>query len=236
MRAFEDRVRDSLHELADTVPASAHPRADLERRLARRRAGRRRRPALVVAAAAVVIAGVALPVALNRGGEDQPAATAPHVATTTPPSEAPQDPKMGIELGSFTEDGVDRTAVFTLPSDTRWCVARTFPPGAEPLMPTCETVPSWAPVPEGPGHVQSRPVLGDGQLEGGPLPHLMLFVTAPTITELVVRAGDGTPVDVRTIAGNAAANYYLADFGGSTQGFGYDALDAQGNVVESAIT
>ena len=239
MMALQDRVRNSLHELADTVPPSAHPRADLERRLARRRAGRWRGPVLAtVGAAVVVVAGVAIPVALNSADDQgsQRPATAPPIATTTPPSETPQDPRLGIELGSFTENGVDRTAVFTFASDTEWCVGMSYPPDATPIEPTCEAVPAWAPVPEGPGLVLSRQVLGDGQLDGGPLPHLMLFVTAPNITELVVRRGDGTPVDVRTVTDTATANYYVADFGGSTQGFGYDALDAQGNIVVSAIT
>jgi hypothetical protein len=225
MMAIEDRVRDTLGELADTVAPSHHPRADFDRRLARRRATRWRTPVLATAAAFVAVAGVGIPVAMNRSG-DSPGQ---RVATSSP-SLVPATP-VEVPIGSVTVNGVAETVVFTTRPGNEWCVGLR----SQPSAPTCETAPAW-PVAPGDRHVESRPVLGEGPIDSGPLPNLMVFVTDPVITTLDVRDGPGAPVEVSRIAATAGATYYLADFGGTSQGFGYDAKDAQGAIVESAIT
>jgi hypothetical protein len=230
MMAIEDRVRDTLHELADTVPPSRHPRADFERRLARRHATRWRTPVLAtVAAALVVVAGVAVPVAMNRP-DDVPEQ---RVATS---QQAPVPPPTGITadslIGTITVNNVEETVVLRTKNGNEWCVALAS--GVYP--PRCEPVPIWPTGPEGNTYVVTRPVLGGDTPDSGPLPSLMLFVTAPNITTLDVRDGAGEPVDVSLAAGTDTAMFFLADFGGSSQGFGYDAKDAQGAIVESAIT
>jgi hypothetical protein len=234
MMAIEDRTRDTLHEMADSVPQSQHPRADFERRLAHRRATRWRMPALATAAAAlVVVAGVAVPLAMNRPDDargQRPAASTPARAN---PDGTEASPWI---LGAFTENGVEKSAVLWT-ADGQFCMALrpAEPNSASPPGPTCEAIPAW-PNERG-SQVDTRGVFSEPVLETGPLANLLLFVTSPEITTLVVRHGDGTPVaDVRTLGGNDRATFYLADFGGSTQGFGYDATDAQGNIVESAIT
>ncbi len=231
MTDLEDRVRRTLHGMAAEVPRSQHAMADLDRRLARR--GRGRRPVLVIAAAAVVVAAVAVPVALNRA--DPPAdPPAPHRVATDPPgtAAAPDTASVRVELGQYTdENDVPRIAEFSLSADGgEFCIG---PAGATP---TCEPAPTWPTGQQGDRWSTTRQVLGDGTPDSGPLPGLMVFVTAPHITELEARRHDGMPVQVRELAATDGARYFLAGFGHTTQGFGYTAYDAQGNVVESAIT
>lgn len=237
MNDLDERLRESLHRLADTVPASQNARADLDRRLAR---GPGRRVLLAVAAAVVVVAAVAVPIALS-GGEP---GTGP-VATMPPGPPEPSetgDPRLPgylagpVELGSFGDHGAV-LSVQPKGGGEQMCVAETVPSDeALPPEATCEPVPTWPAGPGGTGFVETRAVLGGATLDSGPLPHLMLFVTAPEVHTLVVRAGDGTPVPVDLVAQTPGARFFLADFGGSTQGFGYDATDAAGTVLESAIT
>jgi hypothetical protein len=56
------------------------------------------------------------------------------------------------------------------------------------------------------------------------------------VTRLVVRAGDGTPVPVKQIARIPEFALFQATFGGTFEGFGYDAKDSAGTIIESAIT
>lgn len=244
MTDLEQRLRYTLTELADTVPSSTNPKADFEQRLA---AGRKiRRPALVAAAAVAVLAGagVAIPLALDN--EPSP-----------PAAEKNTDGLMwshGYDwlhadsgphvLGSFDRDGETVDAVAWV-QDGELCVGAGHrvavgeqnerPPGALVDV-TCEAVPRWPTGPEHSTRVATRAVLSDGGIDSGPVPGLMLFLTDPVVTELEVRRGDSSPVSVRELDRIDGLNLFLADFAGSTQGFGYTARDAAGNVVESAIT
>jgi hypothetical protein len=104
------------------------------------------------------------------------------------------------------------------------------------LTPRQRQVPRW---PSGPQHstrVETRSVLAEGGLDSGPVPGLMLFLADPVVTDLEVRRGDGSGVSVRELDRIDGLALFLADFAGSTQGFGYTAYDGAGNVVESAIT
>jgi hypothetical protein len=244
MNDLEQRLRYTLHELADTVPQSENPKARFERRLTASRGIRK--PALVAAAAVAVLAGagIAIPLAMqsdapppaaekktdglrwSHGYDWVHAQSGPHV------------------LGTFTEDGETVEAVAWV-KDGELCVgaghrvavggSNDRPPGALVDV-TCAAVPTW---PSGPAasHVATRAVLSDGlTLDSGPVPGLMLFLTDPVVTDLEVRRGDGEPAAVRELDRTDGLNLYLADFAGSSQGFGYTAWDAAGNVVESAIT
>jgi hypothetical protein len=229
MNDLEDRLRESLHDLAGTVPPSAHPRADLDRRLA---SGPRRRGVLMAAAAAVVVAAVAVPVAVSGGGGGD--GTAP--PATTPPTTATRLPGYlagPVELGRFG----DHSAVLYVRKKgggAEMCVAEQAPQGTPVRDPECEPLPrSW---PDTMGYVHTRAVLGGNAPDSGPLPHLMLFVVGPQVHELEVQAAYGEPVPLEVVAETLGARVYLADFGGSSQGFGYTAKDARGTVLVTAIT
>ena len=60
-------------------------------------------------------------------------------------------------------------------------------------------------------------------------------VAAP-LARLEVRGAYGEPVRLRELDAGDGLRLFLADFDGSTQGFGYTAYDAAGNVLDSAIT
>lgn len=238
MNDLDDRLRTTLNELAGTVAPNPHARADLERRLARRLP---RRPVLVAAAAAVVVAAVAIPVALNQSGAPTPGvppsvtdSAEPRTTTTLPNGAGP------IVLGRFDHYGASVAAVLSVTAMTdgeHWCIDVSGPVEDTLDLPgDCGVVPTWpANVPPG-SVVVTHPVLGEQAPDSGPLPHLKLFMTSPQVTTLVVRRADGQPVSVNQLAATPGATFYLADFAGPTEGFGYTAKDAAGNVLEDAIT
>jgi hypothetical protein len=234
MNHLDDRLRTTLDELAGTVPPSPHARADLERRLAR---GGRRRPLLAVAAAAVVVAAVTVSVALNR--QSSHVATGPGAGVTTTTVLPGGELTGPIELGRFTNDGIEKKAVLVVTAQNdgqHWCV--DVQPGGPvfPLVGFCDIVRGWPDSAEEGSLMQTQSVLGSGPDNEGPLPNLLLFVTSPKIATLEVSAGDGRPVTVDRLAMTPEAGFYLADFGGTSAGFGYTAKDAAGNVLVTAIT
>lgn len=243
MNDLDDRLRTTLDELAGTVPPSPHARADLERRLTRRG---RRRPLLVAAAAAVVVAAVAIPVALSQGGGPTPrrVATPPTTMDTGVPTTTttlPNGDLAGpIELGRFKYNDVTQVTMLSVTAmndGEHWCMNAYAPPGRDSYpIGFCEIVPSWpADVPPG-AVVKTYPVFGERTPDSGPLPHLKVFLTSPAVATLEVRRADGQPVTVTEVAKTSGATWFLADFAGLTEGFGYTAKDAAGNVLEDAIT
>ena len=224
MPDLEDRLRTALDELAGEVPASEHPRAELDRRFA----ARRRRPLLVaVAAAAVAIVAVAVPVALGR---DAPPPAEPPAASPTPSA-----PAGLFELGEFTDDGRRWQALGHLDGD-RFCTMILPVPTEQLGEPVCEPVPTW---PDGPAAslVHSRAPLGARTVDDrGNLAQRLVFLTDPRVERLAVRRGDGSPVAVVEYGRSEQAAVFFADFAGPTDGFGYTARDAAGNVLEEAIT
>jgi hypothetical protein len=241
MNDLDDRLRATLHQLADAVPPSPHPRADLERRLVRRPA---RRSLLIAAAAAVVVAAVAVPVALSRQDSPSPqrVATAPPSTSESSESTAPKPGDMlagPVELGRFVENGATRVVVLTVRVDElgreEWCVANVdeaSPKDSTGSGGDCAVVDGWPTQSPPGGLVLTRGVLSQGNV----LPSRLLFVTTPQATTLEVQNGAGQPVQVRQVAATAGARYYLVDFGGTSGGFGYTAKDAAGNVLVTAIT
>lgn len=253
MTELEERLRNSLREAAGTVPRNPHARADFERRLAERRTARFRTALLATAAAAVVMVGIAIPVVMNQ--DDDPAqehamrTPAPTSSNTSESTSAgtggPPVSKHGylfagpVELGSFVEEGVERTAVLTVEQNgdgERMCLVVHPNTGSSAPGTGCEPVPTWPTGPGGTGYVATHAVLGGETLESGPLPDLMLFMAAQAVTTLEVHNGVSSPVGVNLVAVSPGARFYLADFNGSTQGFGYTAKDNAGNVIETAIS
>ncbi|MGB3440224.1 MAG: hypothetical protein WBA97_15875 [Actinophytocola sp.] len=245
MNDLDQRLRYTLHELADTVPPSDNAKGDLERRLADRRGIRG--PALVAAAAATVVAavGVVIPLAVHHDAPAPPAAEEKNDGLVWSPDydwvRADAGPHV---LGTFARNGENVDAVAWV-LDGQLCVAEghhvgvggsTTRPPAAIVNTSCFTVPAWPTGPRNSTHVETRAVLSDGAIESGPVPGLMLLLTDPKVEVLTVRSGDGSPVSVRELDRSGTLNLFLADFAGSTQGFGYTAYDADGNVVESAIT
>jgi hypothetical protein len=246
MNNLDDRLRTTLNELAGTVPPSPRARADLERRLARRG----RRPLLIAAAAAVVVASGVVSVALSQSGNpvSGPAATAPPSVTSDVPTFTAPKPTFTlpngdlagpIELGRFEYEGdtlVVMMSVVAMTDGEHWTM-EAYGPVDNP-WPTSysNVVPTWpADVPPG-RVVKTYPVLGEQAPDSGPLPHLMVFLTSPAVTTLEVRRADGQPVTVNQIAKTSGATWFLADFAGPTEGLGFTAKDAAGNVLEDAIT
>ena len=62
------------------------------------------------------------------------------------------------------------------------------------------------------------------------------FLTDPRVATLQVRRGDGTAVPVTELDRDSRAVLYLADFAGPPDGFAYTATNAEGKVIEEAIT
>jgi hypothetical protein len=212
---LEIRLRDTLHDQANTVTRSPHPRADLAARLARRE---KRRPLLAVAAAVFVVAAAAVPVVvLSQREEPAPIAASPF-------------PTKWVELAEFVEDGVSKKAGLSIDADGKgWCV-KVSAVDAEPKPYACYGVPAWGnkAMPTSQRYVASVAVLGDDPQ----LSDLMLFVTAPQVTTLAVVNQHDTPVLVREVARTADAVYFLADFDGSaTRGAHYLARDREGKTV-----
>jgi hypothetical protein len=246
MTDLEKRVRYSLHELADTVPASADPRGELDRRLTGRRHRSFRGPALAVAAAAaavVAVVGVTVPLATRHDADPTATERTKDGLVWSSDYEWLVADAGPFVLGGFTRNGEKIDAVAWVRGGAL-CVGEghhvgvgTHGPKKTPghlIGVTCDAVPTW---PAGPdAHVETRAVLSAGTPDSGPLPELMLFLTAPDVDTLVVDGGDGTPVRLRGLATIDGLRLFLADFDGSTQGFGYTTWDAAGNVLESAIT
>lgn len=235
MNDIEDRLRTSLGDLADGVPPSPHARADLDRRLTRHRA--KRSTLAIAAAAAVVVAGVAIPVAINRGGGEsgQRAATAA-TSTTFPPATGSKplgDNK--VIIARYTEYGIEKSS-WLVPKGDRFCLVELVPPGQSDSRPNeCNAVPTWSQQ-EPMTLVHSFSVFGPGLPASSPLSNRLLFVTAPNVETLEVTAGAGDQADVSLLARRPEATYFMAVFPGTYAGFGYTAKDAAGNVLETAIT
>ncbi|HEY0637894.1 MAG TPA: hypothetical protein VGD67_09625, partial [Pseudonocardiaceae bacterium] len=193
--------------------------------------------------AVAAVAVVAVPIALLDGPSPPPAATSTPVPTPTggPTSTAGATSapswEHGVTLATFVENGVTWEAVAGLRLE-HVCVTGhrqglgAGVPVSHPFS-GCVPIPPFSGRPE--SLVQTSAVLGGPVPGGGPLPHLLLFVTDPRVARLEVRAGDGRPVPVREVA-RTTWTLWLADFGGSSQGFGYTAYGAAGDVLESAIT
>jgi hypothetical protein len=244
MNDLEQRLRHTLHELADGVAPSEGAKEEFHRRLARRRGVRT--PALVAAAAVVVLAGagVAIPLAVERDAPAPPAAEEEDGLVWSRDYDWLETDGGPFVIGTFTRDG-EVVDVVVWVRNGQMCTAEGHhvgvgtpagrPPGAL-VGTTCVDVPTW---PTGPGngsYVTSRTVLSAGPPDSGPVPHLLLFMTAPKVETLEVRRGDGGGVPTRRFPTSAGVSLFVADFGGSTQGFGYTAYDGTGAVVESAIT
>ncbi len=235
MMDLEDRLRGTFTGMAGEVAPSANPRAELERRLATRRVDRWRMPALV-AAAAVVVAAVVTPMVVFRG--DGGVGAADQTATSTSEldaptgSDPPSTPPGSFPIGTFTKDGKAWQAVVYQEANSV-CVQAVA--AAESGQPGCREVAPW-PRPPAIGHTQTIAVLSEGLPDSGPLPHLLVFVTSPDVVELTVRNGPGDPVAVEKLGVTDIGTLWLADFEGSTQGFGWDAKDAAGNYIDGGIT
>ncbi|HEY0454090.1 hypothetical protein [Actinophytocola sp.] len=240
MIELEDRLRAALTGLAEELPDSADPRAELGRRLDARRRGRRRGPALAAAAAAVVIAGVLVPVALNQ--DDQPPRTG-SAATgglpTTPATSAPRLPGLVVgpfELGRFPTSGGVGQAFGYFQKD-RYCTTVVPDGGAlEGATFTCEPLPRFPAAPAN-SLVQSRmPLNGDGSHDLGPLSDRLVFLADPRVATLTARRADGKQVPVRLLGRTDRVTGFLVDFGEASEGFGYTARDRDGTILEDAIT
>lgn len=224
MNNLEDRLRATLHERAGTVPESSFAHADLTARLAGRN---RRRPLHVVAAAAVVVVAVAVPVVLTQ----RAAPVSTPVVTPAPPT--------WIGLGEYDKDGVRTSAGLVVDANGKgWCVDERVDDGDQEHF-ACYGVPAWdnesRSLPD--RYVVVAGVLGTPREiydnVAGPLPDLLLFVTAPKITSLDVAGANGMPATVHMLARTAQATYFLADFDGSTRGMTYLARDQDGTLVTS---
>jgi hypothetical protein len=252
MTDLEDRLRDALRDLAGAVPQSPDARADLERRITQRRKGHGRTTMLAAAAAALVLVAVALPAVFSSGDDPRQGlmSTPPSTDTSSPPStngmgSATPDSSSGyifagpIELGAFDEDGVTRTAfmqVEQVNAGERMCVMVRPGTGSRVGGTGCVVVPVWPTAPDDTGYVATHGVLSAAGPDTGPLPDLILFMTAPQVTTLEVRRGDGGAVKSTMLAVSPRAKFYLGDFDGATAGFGYTAKDMTGKVLETAIT
>lgn len=235
MMDLEDRLRGTFTGMADEVPASANPRADLERRLATRRSDRWRMPALA-AAAAVVVAAVVTPMVVFQGDDGVGAADQTTSAGQTEPgvTDGLDPPPGAMPLGNFTKNGKDWQAV-AYHEENKVCVLAMATDGSESGQPGCTEIGPW-PHPPAIGHTQTISVLSEGLPDSGPLPNLLLFVTSPQVVELTVRNGPGEPVALEKLGVSDTGTLWLADFEGSTQGYGWDAKDAAGNYIDGGIT
>jgi hypothetical protein len=245
MTNLESRVRHTLHELADTVPHSTDPRAELDRRLARRRTATRPALAVVsagVVAAAAVVAVVAVPLALD--GDSTPPPTVEQGDEPAPPSNYDWPAEVGPHvLGTADRDG-ERVDAVTWVRAGQVCIGEgrrvpTAGPGSLTDV-SCQEVPAAWPYaypgqPEVQQYVLTMGVLTGPAPHSGPFRHLMFFVTAPQVTTMEVGDWSGAPVEVRLVDANEGARFYVAEFPETTAGLRYTARDANGTALDSAI-
>lgn len=231
MNDLEDRLRATLGDLADGVPPSPHPRADLDRRLTRHRT--KRSTFAIAAAAAVVVAGVVIPVAINGGGGEPDGQRAAATPTTLTPATGSKLGDNKVLIAEYTEDGIEKS-FWLVPEGDRFCVVQHLT--GQPSTPDeCHAVPTW-PQQEPMTLVHSFSVFDPGISSSGPLSRMLLFVTAPNVETLEVTDGTGYQAGVSRLVQQPNATFLMAVFGESSAGFGYTAKDAAGNVLESAIT
>lgn len=227
MTEQEARVRAELADLAERVPASADPWAEHGRR---RAAGRRRLALAGTVTACVATVGVVWGIT----GADQATPTGPAAPVTTS-STAHRLPDR-VEATRFTEGGTPWT-VWVLRSPHGFCLA-VVPEGRPPDGPD-----QHAGSPDCAGQdttltsVTSRAILSGDALGGGPLPGTLVFTTEPAVASMTVRDGMGHEVPVRRASeADTGFGVFVATFPTGTQGFGYTARNAAGEVVEEAIT
>lgn len=234
MMDLENRLRSTFTEMADEQPPSADPRGDLERRLATRGRSGWRTPVLVAAAAAVV-AAVAVPVVVfsgSGGSGSLPAGSAgtqPNTQSSEPgESEFPMpDRGEGRDpMGGYRDNGTF-WSFFAIAGGVEVCSAEA---DLEAL--TCSEAQFGEP-PE--GHAVLTFALDPAN---GPMGSKTLFVSSPQVATLEVRDSAGANVGLVTLGpdGGGTPSIYMADFGGPADGFGYTAKDADGNVIEEALT
>jgi hypothetical protein len=255
---FEDRLRSGLSGLAGAVPPSRDAQDELIRRLAAPRRTRRHGPALAAAAAAVVLAGVAIPVLVQRGDEhrlpsgpavianDTDSATATATDTATDTGETGPITTSVTRVSDAYRVKVESTGrhwllwVFTETTDkAEVCVIAAAPDDGQratepPVIldaEKCRATPVQPPNGGPPAKVQTMAV-NDGNPPGG----LLLFLAETEVATMEAGAADGSPVPVRQVVRTDGFVLFAADFGESSAGFRYTAKDAAGNVVESGIT
>jgi hypothetical protein len=225
MMDLENRLRSTFTEMADEQPPSADPRGDLERRLATRGKGGWRTPALVAAAAAVV-AAVAVPVVVFGGSGTVPVGSG--TTQSAEPTSQSQEPDDGRQLLSGGNNDVGTNwNVYAIPGGVEVCFESYSSTGE-----SCSQAQFGVP-PE--GHVVLTFAMepADGQMAS----KLLLLVTAPEVAELLVRDHAGEQVSVARLAsGEGEPTVFAADFVGPVDGFGYTAKDANGTVLEEALT
>lgn len=220
MTDLEERLRGTFAGMADEVPASADPRAELDRRLATRRSDRWRMPVLVAAAAAVA-AAVVVPVVVFGGSGSGPVSS----GTTQPvaPASQSQDAGDGRQLLARHSDDGTMWTVYAIPGGVEVCAE------SDPTSESCSQAQFGTP-PE--GHVLTFAM----EPEDGPMASKLLFVTTPEVAELHVRDHAGESVSLAALASAGDQRILVADFGGPSDGFGYTAKDANGTVLEEALT
>jgi hypothetical protein len=256
MIELEERLRSALADVADELPPSPNPMAEQRRRQAGGTRPARRRPMLAAAAAAVVLAVAVIPAAVTRDAQPGVGSGGPGGRSGVEPRHldpAPDGPYLTITdgpfpIGEFTEAGRRWSVLAFLerhPAGSSWahraCVV-AVPPGATPNDPNrhpgstgCAALSDW-PVGQPPAKVHTRALLHSDTPGGGPLPGLLLFITAPEVSRLDVRGAYGEPARVTELARTADIVMSVADFGTTSAGFGYTARDAAGAVLEQAVS
>jgi hypothetical protein len=220
MNDLETLLRNEFDETARSVPESGKPWQALQRRLARRRA------LLVGAAAAVLLVAVAIVIPLSR--QPAPATPATAAPTTSSNTTVPQAYTQEHPL-LFAAVSGDKAWVY-LVGDRVICDAVTKGGAAiDPKKADCE--PDATDDSSGHNPVRTR-AIGS---QDGPFGHLLLFIVDQGVHDLSVQRGDGTAATLRLAGTARGRQFWLADFGGSSQGFGYSGIDVDGKHF-SAIT
>lgn len=215
MNDVEERLRTTLRDRAEAVEPSENPRARLAARIARRD---RRRPLLAVTAAAVVIGAIAVPVVMNQRDHNPPVSTdEPYVVT----------PKW-IELGDFVENGVAKRAWLSVDAHGKGFCIEEGPVNGEPKPYNCFGVTAWGD--DSLGYPERY--VAHVSVLAGQVGNLQVFVTSPKVAKLEATDNSNLPVDVREVARNAGAAYFVVDFHGSTTSqVRFTARDSKGKVI-----
>ncbi|SDW52146.1 hypothetical protein SAMN05421504_101809 [Amycolatopsis xylanica] len=237
MDEFEQRVRATLGELADSVPASPHAWAEQNRRRGRKQRSRRETVLVAVAASVVLIAAVLVPSMLIRQDREQ-----------TPASQGPVPgpvyvPEQGAELlaGPFVlttsvHNGQTWNAVAYLVSGdkatrspmlcTWFGAAGTAIAGAGPGS-TCYPLPAdKTPQPAVAGHG-----LPDGAAASPP--HgVWVFVTTSRVASLRVYNRDGGMSKPRLVGGGGGYSLFSGEY---TDPGWFDAYDAHDVFIGSGV-
>lgn len=207
---FDTQVKAALADLAGRVPASENPWTEHERRMAAHTRSRRRRFTIGAAAACVLlVAGIAVPILINR--VDRPAP--PDVASAT------VGPVPVLEYGS-NDARQELWFTVTRTEDGQGAVADSVCRRITPVAARPQELPCWRIRVADDGPARIHPMATGTCLGGryaipspctGLMPEVLVIATAPDVARLDTEAAAGRTVRARELGRTDRVALFLVD-------------------------